>query len=482
MNTLFDLILNNNNLNKIAIIEDDKKYTYSQLKNDCCILFDKLKKNYGLKKKICICLPNTYTNIILFIVASKLQYKIFPINTGVSKNNFLNYVERYKFDLFVLDNIKLKNCIKSTNTNPIISSNKILSLLKENNDKTLDFINIKKSNNISNERYLIILSSGSTGDPKPIILSQKNKYLRSKLAGKTYNFNNNEVVILPYQLDHSVGQRLMFMSLLHNGTLILTKNFDCYEWLNLCHKHSVTFSILVSFHIKNILKRKLNINKLKKLKNLVSVSDVLEDDVRKKITRYAFNFHEIYGAAEISTVTNIKHRKNSKNKSVGRILNFVKIKIINKNNKILKDGEIGEIICKTPLMFEKYYKKNILTKKSFYKNYFKTGDYGYIKKNHLYFLGRLKNLIKVSGLSVFPEDIEKTIKKLKYIKNCVVKSEYDKTLGEKVVAIIEGKKEKENDIYIFCLNNLETHQIPTKFYFTKNIKKTFLGKIDRKSV
>ena len=30
MNTLFDLILNNNNLNKIAIIEDDKKYTYKQ--------------------------------------------------------------------------------------------------------------------------------------------------------------------------------------------------------------------------------------------------------------------------------------------------------------------------------------------------------------------------------------------------------------------------------------------------------------------
>ena len=42
-------------------------------------------------------------------------------------------------------NESLKNCIKSTNTNPIISSNKILSLLKENNDKTLDFINIKSS-------------------------------------------------------------------------------------------------------------------------------------------------------------------------------------------------------------------------------------------------------------------------------------------------------------------------------------------------
>ena len=48
MNTLFDLILNNNNLNKIAIIEDDKKYTYKQLKNDCCILFDKLVSKKGM--------------------------------------------------------------------------------------------------------------------------------------------------------------------------------------------------------------------------------------------------------------------------------------------------------------------------------------------------------------------------------------------------------------------------------------------------
>ena len=110
--------------------------------------------------------------------------------------------------------------------------------------------------------------------------------------------------------------------------------------------------------------------------------------------------------------------KNSKSKSVGKILNFVNIKIINKNNKKLKEGQVGEIICKTPLMFEKYYNKNKLTTNSFYKNYFKTGDYGYVKNNYLYFVGRLKNLIKVSGLSVFPEDVEKTmLSSGKYIYN-----------------------------------------------------------------
>lgn len=480
MSTIFDKIFTNIEEEKIAIIEQDKKFTYKQFKKDCEILYIQLKKIIGTKKKICICLPNTYLNVVIFIVSSKLKYTIFPLNTNISNKNFVNYSKKYNFDVIFLDNKNLKKSVKKILPNKIIFNTNDIKKIINKNYSTETKVFYKINNNIVNHRYLIILSSGSTGDPKPIILSQKNKFLRSIYAGKTYNFKENEVVILPYQLDHSVGQRLMFMSLIHKGTLVIAKNFNEKTWFNLSHKYAVTFSILVSFHIKNIFQKKINLNKLHMLKNLVSVSDVLEDKIRKKIIKYSFNFHEIYGAAEISTVTNIKHRKNSQSKSVGKILPFVDLKIISKDNKILKDGLVGEIVCKTPLMFEKYYKREKATMKSFFKNYFKTGDLGYVRNNHLYFSGRIKNLIKISGLSIFPEDVENTLKKLKYINNCIVKAEYDSKRGQKIVAIIEGNKKKENEIYFYCIKNLEIHQIPTKFYFTSNIPKTYLGKIDRK--
>jgi len=273
----------------------------------------------------------------------------------------------------------------------------------------------------------------------------------------------------------------MFMSLIHNGTLIIMNNFNEEMWYKNCIDYKISFSILVSTHIKKLFLKKINFNRMHYLKNLISVSDVLEDEIRKKILKYKFNFHEIYGAAEISTVANIKHRSNSKSKSVGKILPFVKVKII-KNNKFCSDEEIGEIICKTPLKFKNYYKDEKETKNSFFKGFFKTGDLGYIKNNYLFFSGRIKNMIKISGISVFPEDIEKILKRNKYVKDCVIKSEYDKINGSRLIAMIEGNKTKEDDIYFYCLKNLEIFQVPSKIVFVESFERTNLGKIKRNAI
>tara|TARA_A100001011_G_C14298123_1_gene839453 strand:- start:1196 stop:2629 length:1434 start_codon:yes stop_codon:yes gene_type:complete len=476
MNTILDKIFENIDLKKIAVIDNNSEYTYENLFNDCNLLIEYFKNKFGNNKKICISLPNCYISIVIFLISSKLNYKIFPINSNLSNLNINSYIQKYKFDIFIGDNPYLKNIFRQNISRTIfLTKDRIQKVLK----KSIKFKYLKKNvNNITDNPYLIILSSGSTGDPKPIILSQKNKYLRSFYAGKLYKFNRNERIILQYELDHSVGQRLMFMSLFHAATLIITEKFNEELWYKKCIDYKITFSILVSTHIKRIIKKKFNLNKLIHLKNLVSVSDVLEDRVRKKVLKYNFNFHEIYGAAEISTVANIKHRKNSTSKSVGKILQIAKVKIL-KNKKFLKDGKIGEIICKTPLMFSCYFKKSKVTRNSFHKGYFKTGDLGYIKKNHIYFIGRIKNMFKVSGIAVYPEDIEKILKMNKYVEDCIIKSEYDEISGQKIIAEILGNRKYEDNIYFYCIDNLETFQIPSKFKFVENFNKTSLGKIKR---
>ena len=126
-----------------------------------------------------------------------------------------------------------------------------------------------------------------------------------------------------------------------------------------------------------------------------------------------------------------------------------------------------------------YYKKNKITKNSFHKGYFKTGDLGYIKKDHIYFVGRTKNMFKISGIAVYTEDIEKILKMNKYVEDCIIKSEYDEISGQKIIAEILGNKKHEDNIYCYCIDNLETFQIPSKFKFVENFNKTSLGKIKR---
>ena len=140
MKTLYDEVFNNVDLNKIAIIDENNKYTYKKLKNDCDIVYLLFKQKYGLKKKICICLPNCYLNVVLFLVSAKLQYKIFPINTKISKNNFINYSNKFKFNIYVLDNIDLIKTIHNKNINNHLSTKNIYKILDNNN------ISVKNNN------------------------------------------------------------------------------------------------------------------------------------------------------------------------------------------------------------------------------------------------------------------------------------------------------------------------------------------------
>ena len=97
-------------------------------------------------------------------------------------------------------------------------------------------------------------------------------------------------------------------------------------------------------------------------------------------------------------------------KSVGRPCNKTRIKILSEKNFFMSKNYVGEILCHTPLKFSRYLGMQKETKESFFKNYFKTGDIGYIdKNNYLYYLGRKKNVLKISGITVYPEDIEKIV-------------------------------------------------------------------------
>ena len=156
-----------------------------------------------------------------------------------------------------------------------------------------------------------------------------------------------------------------------------------------------------------------------------------------------------------------------------------------KSNKIKKgatsdfmeiERQRGISVATSVLAFN--YRDKKITKKSYFKGYFKTGDIGYLNKNHLYFLGRLKNIIKVSGLIVYPEDIEKVLLKSKFIKECLVRGIYDDEQGESIIAYVIGNKDKEFEIFEHCLKYLENFQVPKKFIFKNSFPKTSLGKIN----
>lgn len=181
-----------------------------------------------------------------------------------------------------------------------------------------------------------------------------------------------------------------------------------------------------------------------KLRILVSGAAALDYKVEKGFNDLGFKMVQGYGLTETSPVLAAGNDFEQRIGSVGKVLPNVKIKILNKD----EDG-VGEIYVKAPYVMLGYYQNEEATKEVLDKDWFKTGDLGYIdKKGFLYLCGRRKSVIVLkNGKNVFPEEIENIINRIEGVKESFVfgrpepDDEIDLKLGAKIVYDKDAMKE-----------------------------------------
>jgi len=275
---------------------------------------------------------------------------------------------------------------------------------------------------------------------------------------------------------------LFFLALLNGCNFIYFSKYNFKEIKKLCLEYKISFAILPSNYL-NLLKKYL-LNKSIFIPKIVSAASTLITSEKYSLIRTGISLYEMYGASEIGTVTSINFNKNRKFiSSVGKVLKNIKIKIVDNQNKSLRIGQVGEIICKTPLKFKGYYKSQNLTKKSLTKGYFKTGDLGKIdRNNYLYFVSRKQDVIISSGKNIYPIDIERELLKLSYLKESAIIGIKDKFFGEIVFAVCVLKRKisnAEKKIKKYLSKRVSGFQLPLGYAFLKKLPKNNLGKVQK---
>ena len=356
------------------------------------------------------------------------------------------------------------------------------SVVLEASDKRPDFTGIT-----GDETLILTLTSGSTGVPKPIELTQDNKLKRAEAHIKLYDITPNDNILAATPLYHSLAERLVILPLLIGATSVLLPRFTPILWLNCVKEQQVTFTIAVSAQLSQIAQLLSSpfIPEISSLRSIVSSSALLEPHVRNElIKKLSCDFHEMYGTSECSTVTSINFREAiDKQQSVGRPLPGVEIRIIDDEGKPLSTGEIGVIAVKTPLKCASYYGLPGKMEEAMSHGYFRTGDLGRVDQDgYLYFAGRKKELIITGGVNVYPQDVENKILTLDAVAECAAFPYADERLGEVVaVAVVlkEGMSLSKREIQFFCARNLADYQQPHKIFFLKELPKNAMGKLTK---
>ncbi|MGD2134344.1 MAG: class I adenylate-forming enzyme family protein [Maricaulaceae bacterium] len=341
--------------------------------------------------------------------------------------------------------------------------------------------------------YILTATSGSTGAPKPIVLSQTTKIARARAAAELYGVTAADRVLAATPLHHSLAQRLVLLPLILGATAIVMARYSPSAWIRAVESEGVSFTIAVSSQLAGILEALENdataeTKRCPSLRCIVSSSALLETAVKEKLrTRLSCDLHECYGASEIAIATNLDARRpDAPLASVGAPAPGVEVRILDETGAPLPPGETGEIAARTPMAFVGYHKQPELTAAAHADGFFKTGDLGFLDEaGWLYFRGRKKELIITGGANVYPSDVEAAVEDLAGVAECAAFALPDERLGEAVALAVvraEGTQISARDIRLACADRLADEQQPRKIFFINTLPRNAMGKLIRREL
>ena len=194
-----------------------------------------------------------------------------------------------------------------------------------------------------------------------------------------------------------------------------------------------------------------------------------------------------YGLSETSPVISAHDRfRKGYTSSVGLPYASTDIKILSDKNEELGIGEVGEICVKGPQVMKGYWGLKEETENAFTEDgYFRTGDIGYVGENgELYLVDRKKDMINVSGLKVYPQEIESVVNKHPSIIESGVISMPDDLTGEAVALFVVKKEDNltEDEIIRYMKEELTNYKIPKMVTFIDEVPKSPIGKLLRREL
>lgn len=196
---------------------------------------------------------------------------------------------------------------------------------------------------------------------------------------------------------------------------------------------------------------------------------------------------EGYGLTESISVVIVNTHEHNKLGSIGYPSSGMDIKILDDDNKELPRGEIGEICIKSPTNMIGYFNDEKATKEAVIDGYLHTGDLGYMdEENFVFFKQRKKRVVKVSGVGVFPSEIEHLIETVAGVESACAISIPDPRLVSAIKVFVVAKYFDEEDmrhrIMDTCQKYLIRWAVPKEIEFRKELPRTLLGKIDFKTL
>lgn len=341
----------------------------------------------------------------------------------------------------------------------------------------------------------ILYTSGSTGQPKGVMLSHANLWLGAISVAHYLKLTPDDrtLCVLPFSFDY--GQNQLLSTWAAGGCAIPIDYLTARDVIRLVELHGITTLAGVPSLWVQLLEAKWPESVASHLKRLTNSGGALTPIVIKKLKQCFVNadIYPMYGLTEAFRSTYLDPSLvDAHPDSMGKAIPFAEIIVVRPDGSIATDGEAGELVHAGPLVAKGYWGDPDRTAERF-KPAPSISVYGglavwsgdTVRRNgdglH-YFLGRDDEMIKVSGNRISPNEIESAAIASGATSEAVAVGVRDERLGQAIILVAKGAREAEGRLLAYFRAQLPAFMIPRQIMWRRDLPHNANGKLDRAAI
>lgn len=334
---------------------------------------------------------------------------------------------------------------------------------------------------------LILCTSGTTGTPKGVMLSEQNILCNVEDIAQYFKVTEEDSILIARPLYHGAVLTGEFLLSLIKGMKIFfySGSFNPIKILKLLEKTQATTYGTTPTLAETMFRFHRKQNGLA-LKNLVISGECLNETTAQNILTalpYASIYH-VYGLTEACPrVSCLPPEMFSIHPvSAGYPLRSVALSVRDEDGRAVPTGEVGMLWVKGNNVMIGYYNNQTLTEQVLVNGWLRTGDMARIDENGLlYILGRADDMIIRAGMNIYPQEIESELKKDPRTTEVLVYGVSRPKSPVQIAMKIAGEYQSAEEVREMCTHYLSPYQIPSIVELVDSLPKNGTGKVIRRN-
>ena len=343
-----------------------------------------------------------------------------------------------------------------------------------------------------------LYTSGTTGLPKGVELSNRNFFQMFPVSSKIWSFDANSVSLVAMPLFHIAGSGWGLVGLYNGGTNVVLRDVDPREILQLIEEHRTTNALFVPALMQLLLAtpgvEKTDFSSLRSI--VYGASPISEEVLVGTMKATGAPLCQVYGMTETTgAVTMLGPEDHDPGgprahllRSAGRPLAGVDFRIVDQQTgRDCAEGDVGEVWTRGPQNMKAYFANPEATEAIYPEGrdadgigWLRTGDAGYLRDGYLFIHDRVKDMIVSGGENIYPAEVENALMDCPAVADVAVIGVPDEKWGETVKAIIvdaKGAGASDEDLIVWCRERIARYKCPTSIDRIDAIPRNPTGKI-----